>query len=90
MFALIVFNTMTDKISTDRLAQQLLDLVNRKLSLSPSPADAIAGMEAEVGRKMPENLRASVHRMLGDRADLDAANRSRAERILTMMGFDLV
>ncbi len=89
MFGLFIAQTLVDKIPIERIAERLLDIVNGKLTLSPSPADAIAAIEADNKKPLPEELRESVHRMLGDRAEADARNKVRAEIILKMMGYDV-
>ena len=89
MFALFVTDAKSDGKSWDALANKLRDIVNGNLSLSPSPPDAIAAIEADAGKTLPDVLCASVHRMLGDRAELDAKNRERAQIILKMMGCTL-
>jgi cell wall assembly regulator SMI1 len=50
--------------------------------LLPTEADTIAGIEAEVGKRLPDNLRESVHRAAGTRAQVNAEYEAHAKRII--------
>jgi len=86
MFAHYVFETFPTAFTHDDLVARLKEIRDGERTLRPSPLDAIAGIEAEVGRPMPEELRDDVHRWLADREATQKQERRMASRILAMMG----
>jgi hypothetical protein len=88
MFAMFVLETVSGKVSQDELATVLKEIRNGDRTLSPSPPDAITAIEEDYGRQLPENLRESVRKLLGDRAKTRENERIAASRILTMMGME--
>jgi len=88
MFAMFVLETLSGKVSQDELAARLKEIRDGGRTLSPSPLDVIASIEAEAGRPLPEILRKSVHKQLADRAKTRENERLAASRILVMMGME--
>ncbi len=88
IFAMLVLETLSGKVSPEALAARLKEIRDGDFTLSPSPPDVIAAIEAEFGRPLPESLRNSVPRLLGDRATTRANEQLAASRILKMMGME--
>ena len=88
MFAMFVLETLSGKVSHNDLATRLKEIRDGDRTLSPSPLDAITSIEADVGRPLPDSLRKSVHRLLGDCATTRTNEQLAASRILEMMGLD--
>jgi len=88
MFAMFVLETLSGKVSHDELVKRLKEIRDGDQTLSPSPLDAIAAIEADAGRPLPDDLRKSVQRLLSDRETTRANERLAASRILAMMGRD--
>lgn len=88
MFAIHVFQTFTGNVTDDDLAKRLAEIRDGERTLRPSPPDAIAGIEAQVGAPLPDKLRKSVDRLLGNRTAFREEERAKAARILAMMGYD--
>jgi hypothetical protein len=88
MFAVQVFQTFTGDVTEDGLAKRLAEIRDGERTLRPSPPDAIAGIEVQIGAPLPGNLRNSVNRLLGDRTAFREEERAKAARILEMMGDD--
>ncbi|HEY4311135.1 MAG TPA: hypothetical protein VGN12_16925 [Pirellulales bacterium] len=86
MFALFVAESMGFQLNIDALAERLRDIVSGKMTLIPSAADAIASIEKDAGKRLPDNLRESTRKALSNRADLDKANKLRAITVMRMMG----
>lgn len=87
LFAWYVLNTMKPSVSLDAMAARLEEIADGHLTIRPSPPDAIAGIEAESGKPLPESLRASVHRMLANHAEDQRHDRQTAAMMLRRMGF---
>ena len=86
-FALIVLSSMGHNPGIDAIAAQLTSVVNGDLTLSPSPPEAIRSIEAEYGVPLPEHLKNSVHRLLGNRREMDEARRQTCLAVLKQIGF---
>lgn len=88
-FALIVLSSMGHNPGIDAIAAQLTCVVKGDLTFSPSPPEAIQSIEAEYGEHLPEHLKRSVHRLLGNRQEMDEARRRTCLAILEKMGFSV-
>ncbi len=86
-FALIVLGSMGHDPGIDAIAAQMTSVVKGDLTLSPSPPEAIQSIEVEYGVPLPEHLKQSVHRLLGDRREMDEDRRKTCLAVLAQMGF---
>jgi len=86
-FALIVLSSMGHSPDIDAIAAQLMGVVNGDLTLSPSPPEAIQAVESQTGKPLPESLKQSVHRMLGNRREMDEDRKQTCSAVLKFMGF---
>src|SRR5262245_3988087 len=82
MFASFVIEHLKGKLDLDALAAYLDDIRTGAISLMPSPLDIISSIEKDVGKKLPDNLRESVHRMQSSRSETDEYNKLAALAIL--------
>lgn len=86
-FALIVLRSMGHNPGLDAIAAQMTRVVNGDLTLSPSPPEAIQAIESQYGRPLPEELKQSVHRMLGNRRQADEDRKRICSAVLKYFGF---
>lgn len=86
-FALIVLGSMGHAPGYDAIAAQLMSVANGDLTLSPSPLEAIQGIEAKAGKPLPGKFQESIHRLLGDRKASDEDHKQTCLMVLKMMGY---
>ena len=86
-FALIVLGSMGHNPGLDAIASQLMSVVKGDLTLSPSPPEAIQSIEADYRVPLPEHLKQSVHRILGNRREIDEDRKQTCLAVRNRMGF---
>jgi len=86
LFALHVLGSMGHRPAFDDIIAQLVSVAKGDLSLMPTPEEAIRTTEQEVGKEMPESLKAMFRRNLNERAGTDADHRASAIYMLRVMG----
>lgn len=82
-----VLSSMGFRPSLDAVAAQLASIANGELTLMPTPEEAIREIEKETGKTLPDNLKASVREMMGNRASNDEANQRIAVQLLQTWGY---
>lgn len=86
-FALFVLGSMVNIPNRETIAAQLKSVAQGELTLFPSPTEAIQSIESEAEITLPESLKQSVHRLLGNRRELDREHRRTCLAVLRWMGY---